>query len=148
MQTITVDPGGSTGWHSHPGATFVAVKSGTLTLYHGDATTCTSQAYSAGQGFLEPAGDVHVARNEGSTPVELYVTFLAVPVGAGLRVDAQNPGGASCPDPNPLQTSPQAASQLPRTGGAGPAPLLAVLGLSLVGAGIATRVLTRGRCRG
>jgi quercetin dioxygenase-like cupin family protein len=141
MQTITVDPGGSTGWHSHPGPVFVAVKSGTLTMHDAGATSCTSQPYSAGQGFVEPPGMVQVGRNEGSTPAELYVTYLAVPVGAELRIDQQNPGGANCPG----QTSPQAASQLPRTGGAGPAPLLAVLGLSLAGAGLATRVLTRRR---
>ena len=29
---ITIQPGGHTGWHTHPGATLVTVKSGTLTL--------------------------------------------------------------------------------------------------------------------
>lgn len=145
MQGITVEPGGSSGWHSHPSTTLVAVKSGTLTVYHGNAAGCTSQNYSAGQGFLEPTGDVHVARNEGTTPVELYVTYLAAPVGGALRIDQQSPGGANCPDPNPVgQTAPQAASQLPRTGSA-PAGLLAALGVGLAGAGIAARSLARRR---
>jgi quercetin dioxygenase-like cupin family protein len=145
MQTIKVEPGGSGGWHSHPAATFVAVKSGTLTLYRGNAAGCASQSYSAGQGFLEPAGDVHVNRNEGSTPVELYVTFLAAPVGGALRTDLQSPGGANCPDPNPVeQTAPQGATQLPRTGSA-LAGLLAALGVGLAGAGTAARSLARRR---
>src|SRR5687767_12688706 len=29
-----VAPGGNTGWHSHPGLSFVTVKSGTATEYH------------------------------------------------------------------------------------------------------------------
>jgi quercetin dioxygenase-like cupin family protein len=140
MQRITVEPGGSGGWHSHPAATFVAVKSGTLTIYRGGAAGCTSQSYSAGQGLLEPAGDVHVARNETSTPVELYAAFVAAPVGGELRTDQQSPGGANCPE----QATPQAASQLPRTGAA-LAWILAVLGLGLVGAGAAARSLAQRR---
>ena len=146
IQTLAWEPDSTGGWHHHPAATFVAVKSGTLTLYHGDANGCTSQTYTAGQGFLEPADDVHVNRNEGSTPVELYVTFLAAPVGAALRVDEQNPGGANCPDPNPVeQTALEGASQLPRTGAAGPAGLLAALGVGLAAAGITTCVVARRR---
>lgn len=98
IQTIRIEPGSGTGgWHSHPGATFVAVKSGTLTLYRGDGDACTSRSYSAGEGFLEPADDVHLAQNEGAGAVELVVTVLAVPVGAPLRTAADSPGGTGCP---------------------------------------------------
>ena len=145
VQTLAWEPGSTGGWHHHPAATFVAVTAGTLTLHHGDASGCTSRRYTAGQGFLEPAGDIHVNRNEASEPVELYVTFLAAPVGAALRVDENNPGGANCPDPNPAdQTAPEGASQLPRTGSA-PAGLLAALGVGLAGAGTAARFLARRR---
>ena len=37
----TVAPGGNSGWHTHPGPSFVVVKSGTATLYDGDDPTCT-----------------------------------------------------------------------------------------------------------
>src|SRR5512133_392484 len=33
MAQITVDPGGSSGWHSHPGGAIVVVKQGSLTVY-------------------------------------------------------------------------------------------------------------------
>ena len=33
VQTLTLAPGGSTGWHAHPGDVFFIVKSGTLTTY-------------------------------------------------------------------------------------------------------------------
>src|SRR5437879_13659746 len=32
MAQITVDPGGSTGWHSHPGGAIIGVKQGSLTV--------------------------------------------------------------------------------------------------------------------
>ena len=32
MAQITVDPGGSSGWHSHPGGAIVVVKKGSLTV--------------------------------------------------------------------------------------------------------------------
>jgi quercetin dioxygenase-like cupin family protein len=85
---VTFEPGGTLGWHSHPGATFVMVKSGTVTCV--DAHTCTSETFGAGQGFFEEPNDVHVALNNGSEPAETYVTFI-VPVGAPLRVDEPAP---------------------------------------------------------
>ena len=33
MAQITVSPGGSSGWHSHPGGAIIIVKEGTLTVY-------------------------------------------------------------------------------------------------------------------
>ena len=108
--------------HSHPGATFVAVKSGTVTLSHGDATSRTSKSYSAGQGFLERPGDVQVNRNDGTSPVELYITFLAVPVGAGLRTDEKNPGGRTVLTPTPLTRDPQSSPAQGASGRPGCSP--------------------------
>lgn len=139
MQTVVIEPGGSVGWHSHASPTFVAVKSGTITLYRGSAAGCTAQSFTAGQGYVEPIGEAHVGRNEGTTPVELYATYLAVPVGGELRVDQQVPGGANCPD----TTAPQAATQLPRTGL--PVALLVTLAVGLAGAGSVARRMGRRR---
>jgi quercetin dioxygenase-like cupin family protein len=77
VTSITVDPGGSFGWHTHPGPVLVSVSSGTLTLYEPARRGCTHETVTAGHGFIEGGGDVHLARNEGSTPVELNATFLA-----------------------------------------------------------------------
>jgi Cupin domain len=94
-QTITIQPGGHTGWHSHPGPVLVVVKSGTFTLYDGDDPTCTPHAFNAGSTFVDQGGGhVHIGRNEGATPVELSVTYL-LPVGAGARIDAPRPGNCS-----------------------------------------------------
>jgi len=61
-----IAPGGSFGWHSHPGPSLVIIKSGALTLYAGDDPTCTPQVFEAGSGFVDNGGDVHLVRNEGS----------------------------------------------------------------------------------
>lgn len=91
-QAITVAPGGHTGWHSHPGPVFVTVEAGTLTFYDADDPTCTGGTYAAGDTFVDRGGGhVHIARNEGSTDLVLYATYL-LPAGAGLRTDAANPG--------------------------------------------------------
>jgi quercetin dioxygenase-like cupin family protein len=96
VQQVTVDPGGTTGWHSHPGPAVVIVKSGSLTLYDGDDRRCRGTRYSAGKVFIDEGyGHVHIGRNEGTTPAELYVTFLDLPVGAAPRIDVPSPG--NCP---------------------------------------------------
>jgi quercetin dioxygenase-like cupin family protein len=87
-------PGGTFGWHSHPGPSIVVVKSGALTLYSGDDPTCTPHVVAAGSGFVDDGGDVHVVRNEGSVDAVVYVTSL-VPHGAARRIDEPSPG--NCP---------------------------------------------------
>lgn len=85
---VTIQPGGTLGWHSHPGATFVMVTSGTITRVNADG--CGSEAVSAGHGFYEDPNSVHVAENRSSEPAETYVTFI-VPVGSPLRIDEPAP---------------------------------------------------------
>jgi quercetin dioxygenase-like cupin family protein len=89
-----IAPGGTFGWHSHPGPSIVVVKSGALTLYRGDDPACTPHVIAAGSGFVDDGGDVHVVRNEGSVDALVYVTSL-VPHGAGRRIDEPSPGTCS-----------------------------------------------------
>ncbi len=89
-----VAPGGTFGWHSHPGPSMVIVKSGTATLYMGDDPACTPQVLPAGSGFVDSGGDAHVVRNEGSEELVVIVTSL-VPKGATRRIDQPSPG--NCP---------------------------------------------------
>jgi len=89
-------PSGSTGWHSHPGPAFIVVTQGTLTVYDGNDPACTPHQYGQGSGFFDPGfGHVHIARNEGSTPVTVVQTYLNVPPGGSPRIDAPAPG--NCP---------------------------------------------------
>jgi quercetin dioxygenase-like cupin family protein len=87
---VTQAVGGHSGWHAHPGPAVVIVKSGELTIQQ--AKDCSSTTYAAGQVAIEPARHVHIARNTGTTTLELWIPFLAVPVGAPTRIDAPDPG--------------------------------------------------------
>ena len=96
-QQLTIPPGGHTGWHTHPGPTFVAVAQGEGTLYHG-MSGCPSVKYAVGAGFMQPPTEVHNMRNEGSTPLVLWA-FYALPPGttnAAIRIDQPQP--AECPN--------------------------------------------------
>lgn len=90
--TLTVDPGGSTGWHTHPGLAVISVSEGTGTLYQ---TDCTSQRFSAGEAFIESGDDAPTLfRNEGPAPVVVTVTFIA-PSGTDLIAPAPDTCGLS-----------------------------------------------------
>ena len=94
VQTITIAPGGHSGWHSHPGQAIVVVKSGTFTSYF-VTDPCTPHDYPAGSVYVDAGyGNVHIARNNGSTALELEITYLDVPVGAPFRSDETAP--ANC----------------------------------------------------
>jgi quercetin dioxygenase-like cupin family protein len=71
--------GGTTGWHSHPGPSFLLVVSGTVTNYSSAQPGCAGQTYAAGQGFLDPGGsEVHMVRDNGSVEAEtIAVQFVA-----------------------------------------------------------------------
>ena len=72
--------GGSAGWHTHPGAVFVVIRQGTLSVWD---EHCQKKTYSAGQTFFEE-GPFHpmLVKNESTTTDALvYGTFI-VPVGA------------------------------------------------------------------
>jgi len=90
----TIAPGGSFGWHSHPGPSLVVVQSGTATFYFGADPTCTPHVVQAGSGFVDQGGDIHIVRNEGSVDLVTVVTSL-VPAGATRRIDVPDPG--NCP---------------------------------------------------
>jgi hypothetical protein len=56
----TIAPGGSFGWHRHPGPSLVIVKSGTATFYRADDATCSPVQVATGSGFVDHGGDEHV----------------------------------------------------------------------------------------
>jgi quercetin dioxygenase-like cupin family protein len=95
MAQITVDPGGSSGWHSHPGGAIIVVKTGTLTVYRSIGSQCQTATYSAGQAFIERPGEVDQVVNTGTVPYVLFVTFPRVPQGESARIDVPDPG--TCP---------------------------------------------------
>jgi hypothetical protein len=92
VQNNSWDPGGDTGWHSHPGHSLIIVTSGTVTDYEADDTNCTPHTYTAGQAFVDQGGDhAHIIRNEGSVQATT-IAIQVIPSGAARRIDVNNPG--------------------------------------------------------
>ena len=86
---IKIAPGGHGGWHSHPGPSFITVKSGTASFYD-DCDNFVPHSYAAGTGFVEDAGCVHLLANEGNVDLEVVVIQI-VPLGAPRRIDEPAP---------------------------------------------------------
>lgn len=93
----TLDPGGFSGWHSHPGTAVLVIQSGQLTLYSEPVGggECSVHTYTAGQVFLEQPDDQQNAVNNGTVPTVLAVTFFNVPHGGSARIERTDPG--DCP---------------------------------------------------
>jgi hypothetical protein len=95
VQSNVWQPGGTTGWHSHPGHSLIVVTAGTVTNYEGNDPNCTPAVYTQGMGFVDSGGDhVHNIRNEGNVPASTIAVQL-IPAGAVRRIDTENPG--NCP---------------------------------------------------
>jgi quercetin dioxygenase-like cupin family protein len=86
---VVIEPGGSTGWHHHPGVGLAAVKSGAVTFYDED---CEKSVYKAGEGFLESHHPMLV-RNKTNSKAVFYAVFI-IPTSTteeGLRIDDPKP---------------------------------------------------------
>ena len=87
-------PGGTSGWHTHPGHSLITVTAGVVTAYEGDDPSCTPKVYTVGMTFVDEGGDhVHVIRNEGAIEART-ITVQLLPAGATRRIDAQ--GNPAC----------------------------------------------------
>jgi hypothetical protein len=101
VQSNTWTPGGSTGWHTHPGHSLIIVTEGEVTAYD---ESCAKVVYAAGNpalgipnaGFVDEGGDhVHLLRNEGSI-VARTVAVQLIPANAVRRQNV-SPAPAGCP---------------------------------------------------
>jgi len=96
VQSNVWQPGGSTGWHSHPGHSLIIVTAGTVTNYESDDPECKPQVYTQGMSFVDGGGShVHIIRNEGTVVAQTMAVQL-IPAGATRRIDAAAP--ANCPN--------------------------------------------------
>jgi hypothetical protein len=88
-------PGGTSGWHTHPGHSLIIVTAGEVTAYEGEDPDCAPRVYTVGMGFVDAGGDhVHNLRNEGPVEARTMAVQL-VPAGATRRIDAEvNPACA------------------------------------------------------
>ena len=95
-----IAPGGTFGWHSHPGPSLVIVRSGTLSVYH--APDCVPEEFGPasphGSTFVDQGQDLHMVRNNSTTETaDVYVVSF-LPKGFGRRIDEPNPNPSICPN--------------------------------------------------
>ncbi len=95
---LVIEPGGSSGWHSHPGSGIFLVDRGTMSSYGLDDAACKAVQVPAGQGYFisEHPHHAHLVRNEGTETLQLTVAYFNVPSGQPGRIDAERP--AECPE--------------------------------------------------
>lgn len=79
VQKVAFGPGGSSGWHHHPGFVIVAVATGSVTEWAAD---CSSKTYGPGSPngavFIESGDDPGLVTNASATEgATLAVTFVA-----------------------------------------------------------------------
>jgi quercetin dioxygenase-like cupin family protein len=93
VATVTIDPGGSSGWHHHPGIVLVIVQSGTVTFYDDH---CRAAIHRAGETFIESSDSPGLAKNTGTATAVVEATFI-VPASTPpapptpLRIDDPQP---------------------------------------------------------
>ncbi len=82
-------PGGTSGWHTHPGHSLITVTAGSVMVYEGHDPTCSPKLYTVGMTFVDEGGDhVHNIRNEGAVDART-ITVQLLPAGATRRIDAR-----------------------------------------------------------
>lgn len=98
VQSNIWQPGGSTGWHTHPGPSLIILTKGALTEYESDDPTCAPHVYDASNGpvgFVDPGGDhAHLLVNNGTVEADTIAVQL-IPAGATRRIDAPAPAACS-----------------------------------------------------
>lgn len=75
---ITIGPGDTFPWHTHPSPVLAAVTQGDLVYVYAD--DCVERPYPEGTAFVDPGGDnVHTAYNPGEEDAIVIATFLGTP---------------------------------------------------------------------
>ena len=98
VDRLTVQPGGSSGWHAHPGEVFVTVTQGSITWYNGSDPLCASKTYNAGDSFVEPVLGIHNVVNASSSAGAEFIAITIKPsgfVGPSFRLDRAKPNNCN-----------------------------------------------------
>jgi quercetin dioxygenase-like cupin family protein len=92
VQSNVWAPGGSTGWHTHPGHSLIIVTAGTVTDYEGHDPECKPHVYKTGMAFIDPGGEhVHILRDESAVESKT-IAIQIIPAKAERRIEVADPG--------------------------------------------------------
>jgi quercetin dioxygenase-like cupin family protein len=86
VQDVVYEPGGHTGWHSHPGMLLSSVISGSIEWYDDQ---CVKHVYNSGDSLTETTA-VHYVRNVGNVDAHFMVTYI-IAHGQPRRIDQPAP---------------------------------------------------------
>lgn len=91
-----LDPGGQTGWHTHPADSLVTVQPGgpALTMLELLDGQCVERTFNPGQALVHPAHPHNFVNRDTTRPLNFGVAYF-VPVGAPLLTATSPP--AACP---------------------------------------------------
>jgi quercetin dioxygenase-like cupin family protein len=99
VQRIVAVPGATFGWHRHPAENINVIQSGTLTFYHDES--CTQGInYGPGSVFTSSPDEIHLARNNGTTDVVFFATYLIPRTTPAqmIRIDVSPKPALGCPE--------------------------------------------------
>ena len=85
---VMLEPGGTTGWHSHPSYVFVLVKSGRAVRVNHN---CERAVFEPGEVFIERTDRVHKVMNRSDETAVFIATFVGLPPGSPTLIDEPNP---------------------------------------------------------
>lgn len=85
VQSATLHPGASSGWHTHPGPEYSVVTDGTVAVQ--TATDCTLTNFVDGQAVFIPGGMPHRVANTSPLDASVVVTYT-LPADVAVRGDA------------------------------------------------------------
>lgn len=91
VQSLVMQPGATSGWHTHPGTELSVITGGSVALQ--TAGTCASVTYGPGQAVVIAPGVPHRVANDSGSQAEVVVTYM-LPLNAPVRGDAPD----ACPN--------------------------------------------------
>jgi quercetin dioxygenase-like cupin family protein len=86
---VEIEPGGTSGWHSHPSHVFVLVERGRAV--HIDGDTCERTVLRKGDVFMESPGEVHRVLNNEDRSAFFIVNFVGLPPETPTLISQPNP---------------------------------------------------------
>lgn len=94
VQQLTLQPGASEPWHTHPGSGLAIVESGAIEDYEQNGTGCQLFVLNAGESRFDAGNSAHTLINNGKTPAVVVVTGFAPPGNGPTLIPAHKP--ANC----------------------------------------------------
>jgi len=100
VQSLTLPPGGTTGWHRHPGDAIFVINSGTGSQWGLNGPACERVALVDGKCLPRACSQrpcaAHLVKIEGADTATATVIYFNVPPGEQVAYRAEAP--AECPE--------------------------------------------------